>query len=150
MGVRTPHRTEDPLIKKLKWWFLVVGVFYLLLAAMNLYFVLFNPAGMGSTIAFPFPVTPDTTQAFVDGWSPFAFEIFAIATFMLWASRNPRRYLGAAWLLVWLELWHGVVDDIYLIARGYDALGYIGFIAVHLIIIVTGIWAARAAEAETV
>lgn len=67
---------------------------------------------------------------------------------MLWASRDPRRYLGAVWLLVWLELLPGVLDDIYLIARGYDATGYIAFIAIHIAIIVTGVWAARAAEAE--
>ncbi|MBM4460418.1 MAG: hypothetical protein FJ011_22100 [Chloroflexi bacterium] len=135
-------------MKKLTWWFRIVGVFYLLLALMNLYFVLINPAGMTSMAAFPFPVTPDTTQAFVDGWSPFAFEIFGIATFALWASRNPRRNLGAAWLLVWLEFTHGVLDDIYLIARGYDAVGYAVFIAIHLIIIATGVLFARQAERE--
>jgi len=135
-------------MKKLTWWFRIVGVFYLLLALMNLYFVLINPAGMTSMAAFPFPVTPDTTQAFVDGWSPFAFEIFGIATFALWASRNPRRYLGATWLLVWLEFTHGVLDDIYLIARGYDAVGYAVFIAIHLIIIATGVLFARQAERE--
>ena len=135
-------------MKKLKWWFIGVGVFYLLLAAMNLYFVLLNPSFIGTMTKFPFTSTPDTVQAFVDGWSPFAFEIFAIATFCLWAARSPRRYIGAVWLLVWLELWHGIVDDLYLIARGYDAMGYIAFIVVHLIIIVTGVWTARAAQAE--
>ncbi|HNS04352.1 MAG TPA: BphX family protein [Anaerolineae bacterium] len=135
-------------MRKLKWWFIAVGVFYLLLALMNLYFVLFNPSFADSSIDFPFPSTPDTIQAFVDGWSPFAFEVFAIATFCLWAARNPRRYIGAVWLLIWLELWHGIIDDIYLIARGYNAASYIGFIVVHLIIIVTGIWAARAAQVE--
>ena len=135
-------------MRKLKWWFVIVGAFYLLLAVMNMYFVLINPSGMSSMVKFPFAVTPDTTQAFVDGWSPFAFEVLGIGTFMLWASRNPRRYLGAVWLLVWLELLHGVLDDIYLIARGYDAVGYLIFIAIHLAIIVTGVLFARQAEAE--
>ena len=40
------------------------------------------------------------------------------------------------------------MDDLYLIARGYSAVNYIAFIVVHLIIIVTGVWAARAAQAE--
>ena len=135
-------------MKKLKWWFIVVGAFYLLLALMNMYFVLINPSAMSVAVIFPFPTTPDTTMAFVDGWSPFAFEILGIATFMLWAARNPRRYLGAAWLLVWLEFMHGVLDDIYLIVRGYDAVGYAVFIMIHIAVIVTGVWAARAAEAE--
>jgi hypothetical protein len=136
-------------MKKLKWWFIVVGAFYSLLALMNLYFVLIDPAFAGTMITFPFPTTADTIQAFVDGWSPFAFEVFGLGTFMLWASRNPRRYLGAVWLLVWLEFTHGVLDDIYLIARGYDAVGYLVFIAIHLAIIVTGVLFARQAEAES-
>ncbi|MCC6187694.1 MAG: BphX family protein [Anaerolineales bacterium] len=134
-------------MKKLTWWFRIVGGFYLLLAVMNLYVVLLNPSAMTGMMTMPFAVTPDTTMAFVDGWSPFAFELLGIGTFMLWASRNPRRYLSAVWLLIWLELVHGVLDDIYLIARGYDAAGYIGFIVVHLIIIVTGAVFARQAEA---
>lgn len=135
-------------MKKLTWWFRIVGAFYLLLALMNMYFVLIDPNAIGSMTAFPFPTTADTVQAFIDGWSPFAFEILGIATFMLWASRNPRRYLGAVWLLVWLELLHGVADDIYLIARGYDTGGYIAFIVIHLLIIVTGVLFVREAEAE--
>jgi hypothetical protein len=136
-------------MKKLKWWFILVGAFYSLLALMNLYFVLIDPAFAGTMTTFPFPTTADTIQAFVDGWSPFAFEVFGLGTFMLWASRNPRRYLGAVWLLVWLEFTHGVLDDIYLIARGYDAVGYLVFIAIHLAIIVTGVLFARQAEAES-
>jgi hypothetical protein len=136
-------------MKKLTWWFRIIGAFYLLLALMNLYFVLIDPSFAGTTIDFPFPTTPDAVQAFVDGWSPFAFEVAGIATFALWASRNPRRYLGAAWLLVWLEFTHGVLDDIYLITRGYDAIGYAFFIVIHLLIIASGVWAARAAESET-
>lgn len=66
------------------------------------------------------------------------------------AARNPRRYLGAVWLLVWLELLHGVLDDIYLIARGYDMVGYLVFIAIHLAIIITGVVFGRQAEAEVV
>jgi hypothetical protein len=135
-------------MKKLTWWFRIVGIFYLLLALMNMYFVLFNPSGVTSMASFPFPVTPDTTMAFIDGWAAFAFEILGIATFMLWASRNPRRYIGAVWLLVWLELLHGVVDDIYLIARGYEAVSYAVFIAIHIAIIVTGVMFARQAETE--
>lgn len=67
---------------------------------------------------------------------------------MLWASFNPQRYLGAVWLLVWLEFTHGVLDDIYLIWRGYDTVGYLIFIAIHLVIIVTGVIFVRQTKAE--
>jgi hypothetical protein len=138
-------------MKKLTWWFRIVGGFYALLALMNMNLVLFNPSAVsmlfGGTL--PFALTADTTMAFVDGWSPFAFVTLGIATFMLWASRNPRRYLGAVWLIVWLELLHGVVTDIYLIVRGYSAVAFISFIVVWIIIIVTGVSSVRQAEAET-
>lgn len=134
-------------MKKLTWWFRIVGGFYLLLALMNLYSTFVDPALFAGSL--PYPADTAVVQAFVDGWSPFAFEILGLATFMLWASRNPAKYLGAVWLIVWLELLHGVVDDIYLIARGFDAASYIVFIVIHLIIIVTGVLFARQAQAET-
>jgi len=134
-------------VKKLTWWFRIVGAFYLLLALMNLYFMFLGDAQMfRSTI--PFPADDYAVRAFVDGWSPFAFEMFGIGTFLLWASRNPLKYLGSVWLVAWLEIWHGVVDDIYLIARGYDVVGYLVFIIVHLIIVLTGVMFARRASAQ--
>jgi hypothetical protein len=130
-------------MKKLTWWFRIVGGFYLLLAIMNLYGVLINPQFFAGELGF---TDNAAVMAFVDGWSPFAFEVLGLGTFMLWASRKADKYIGAVWLIVWLELLHGVLDDIYLIARGYSAAGYAAFIVIHLIIIVTGIWAARQAQ----
>ena len=134
-------------MNELKWWFRIVGGFYTLLGAMNLYFVLFGGATMFRD-TIPFPVDDFGVQAFVDGWSPFAFEMLGIGTFLLWASRDPLKYLSAVYLIVWLELLHGVVDDIYLIARGYDAIGYLVFIVIHFAIIVTGIVFVRQAAAQ--
>jgi hypothetical protein len=137
-------------MKKLTWWLRIVGGFYALLALTNMNLVLFNPSAVSMMFpgTLPFPVTADTTMAFVDGWSPFAFLTLGVATFMLWASLNPRRYLGAVWLLVWLEVFHGIVTDIYLILRGYNAVSFISFIVVWIIIIVTGVMSVRQAEAE--
>lgn len=134
-------------MKKLTWWFRIVGGFYLLLALLNLYVVL---TGNGAMIrdTVPFPADALVVKAFIHGWSPFAFEIFGLATFMLWASREPLKYLGAVWLIVWLELWHGVVDDVYLIANGYAVISYVVFIVIHVIIIVTGFRFARQASGQ--
>jgi len=134
-------------MKKIIWWFRVVGAFYLLLGIMNMYGTFIDPAFFGGNL--PYAADLAVVKAFVHGWSPFAFEIVGLATFMLWASRNPGKYLGAVWLLVWLEFMHGVVDDLYLIANGFGAGFYIGFIVVHLIIIVTGVLFVRQAEAGT-
>jgi len=131
---------------KLKWWFRIVGGLYLLLAVLNMYGTFVNPAFFAQ--ALPFPADQNVVKAFVVGWSPFAFEVVGIATFMLWASRDPLKYLGAVWLLVWLELLHGIVDDVYLIANGFSAGEYIPFMVIHLIIIVTGVLFAREASAQ--
>lgn len=130
---------------KLKWWFRIYGAFYLLLAVLNLYGTFINRKVFGDVL--PFPASDLVVRAFVDGWSPFAFEILGLATFALWASRDPLKYLGAVWLIVWLDLLHGVADDVYLIANGYDAVSYIVFIVIHIIIIVTGVMFAREASA---
>lgn len=134
-------------MKKLQWWFRIVGVWYLLLGLMNIYMMFL---GSQEYLAqnIPFPADEWAIRAFVDGWSPFLFEMFGIATFALWASRSPGKHISAALLLVWLEFTHGVLDDIFLIARGYDAAGYIGFIVIHLIIIVTGLLFARQTQAQ--
>ena len=47
-----------------------------------------------------------------------------------------------------MEVFHGIVDDVFLITRGYSAAGYLAFIVVHIIIIVTGAMFAREASAK--
>ncbi len=75
-------------MKKLKWWFIIVGAFYLLLGLMNLYGMFVNHAFFANNL--PYPADAAVVKAFVDGWSPFAFEVVGLGTFMLWAARNPR------------------------------------------------------------
>lgn len=133
-------------MRKLTWWFRIVGGFYLLLAVMNLYGTFVDPAYFKQVL--PFADTDLAVRAFVIGWSPFAFEILGLGTFMLWASRRAGQHVSAVWLIVWLELLHGIVDDLYLIANGFNAGEYLPFIAIHVIIIVTGIVFARQVQAQ--
>ena len=134
-------------MNRLKWWFRIYGAFYLLLAILNLYGTFVDSSFYAQIL--PFKADQTVVRTFVIGWSPFTFEILGIATFLLWASRDPLKYLGAVWLLVWLEFLHGVADDIYLIANGFSAGEYIPFIVIHLIIIVTGILFAQQVVAQS-
>src|SRR3990170_6783994 len=77
----------DSIMTKLKWWFRIVGGLYLLLAVLNMYGTFVNPAFFAQ--ALPFPADQNVVKAFVVGWSPFAFEVVGIATFMLWGARRP-------------------------------------------------------------
>ena len=131
---------------KLKWWFRIVGAFYLLLTLVNLYGIFINPQfyrdgfGIANDLAL---------KTFIDAWMAFVMDMLVIGAFLLWASRNPLKHLSVVWFVVWMEVFHGIVDDMFLIARGYDATFYTVFSVIHLIIIVTGVMFARQAPKET-
>ena len=132
---------------RLTWWFRIVGLFYLLLGVGNVYSVL-SPTHAMFQGRLPISADGSTLNAFVQGWSPFAFEMLAIGSFLLWASRDPLRFRGVVWLIAWMEIWHGIIDDLYLISQGWDAAGYAVFIAVHAVIVVTGILFVREASRQ--
>ena len=69
----------------------------------------------------------------------FGLDLLVIGVFLLYASRAPLRHLNLVWLIVALELVRGILDDVYMIAQGYEAPIYVAFIVLHLVIIVTGI-----------
>jgi hypothetical protein len=52
------------------------------------------------------------------------------------------------WLVIGYEILRGIVDDLFLIAQGYPIASYVGWIVIHLIIIVTGILFVWQAQAE--
>jgi len=130
-------------MNKLKWWFRIYGTLYVLMGLGNLYIVLLNPQGMADSLPSAMASSPLVVQAFSDAWSPFAFDVLGIGLFLLWASRNPLKHISVVWFVVWLEFLHGSLDDLFLIARGYDATTYIVFGVVHIAIIVTGVLFAR-------
>ncbi len=110
-------------------------------ALINLYGMFVDQSFFSSNM--PYAADAFVLRAFVEGWSPFAFEVIGIGSFLLWASRDARKFAATVWLIAWLEIWHGVIDDLYLISQGYSAGGYLAFIAVHLLIAGLGIYFVR-------
>jgi hypothetical protein len=133
-------------MNRLKWWFRIVGAFYLLLALVNIPGFFDNQLFASS---LPFPAGENAARAFADGWSAFVFDMLGIGTFLLWASRDPLKHLSVVWFAVWLEVLHGIVADVYLIVGGYNAVAYAVFIGIHLIIIITGVLCARQTTAQS-
>lgn len=135
-------------MNKLKWWFRVVGGFYLLLTAMNLYGLFLGGAQMYTDI-LPAPMNADplAVQAFADAWLVFVFEFGVLGAMALAASRDPAKNRIMAWVIIWAEVFRGVVADLIWIARGYST-SYYAFIAIHLVIIATGVMFLRQAKAE--
>lgn len=132
-------------MNKLKWWFRVVGILYFLLG------VGFVPALNASRLPMMLPGVETlgvTYHGLLDFSFMFGLDLIVTGAFMLWASRDPLKNLSIVWLVVALEIVRGILDDFYMILQGYAAPLYIGFIVLHLTIIVTGIVFLRQAQVE--
>lgn len=132
---------------RLKWWMRIVGVFYIILG------IGFIPPLNELRIRSLVPITagPETIEykALIDWTFVFGLDLLVIGAMLVYGSRHPLRNIILAQTVVLLELIRGVLDDIYYISRGYVFVPfYIGFIVVHLIIIVTGVLFWRQAERE--
>ncbi|MCB0651445.1 MAG: BphX family protein [Saprospiraceae bacterium] len=125
-------------MKKLQWWMRIVGVFYLLLTVMNLYGLFINPDFVRSGLPGTFNSDPLAVRSFMDAWMVFVFELGAIGAVLVYASKDPLANKSMVWLIILAELLRGVLCDAIWIKNGYDASGYIPFIIIHLIIIITG------------
>jgi len=137
-------------MKKLTWWFRIVGVFYLLLTLMNVYFLFFAGGSQmfADTLPAPMNTEPLAVHAFMDAWLVFVLEFGVLGVMALVASRAPLQNKIMAWVIIWAEVFRGILADGIWIIRGYDAGSYIVFIVIHLIIIATGVLFVRQAEAE--
>ena len=137
-------------MKKLTWWFRIVGVFYLLLTLMNVYFLFFAGGSQmfADTLPAPMNTDPLAVRAFMDAWLVFVLEFGVLGVMALVASRAPLQNKIMAWVIIWAEVFRGILADGIWIIRGYDAGSYIVFIVIHLIIIATGVLFVRQAEAE--
>ncbi|HEV2126221.1 MAG TPA: BphX family protein [Chloroflexota bacterium] len=129
---------------RLKWWMRTVGAFYLFLGIFNLPFVV-QARLLGQYPNLGVPVDSAAARALVDTWFMFGLEMGVVGAALVFFSRNPVRHLALVWTVIALEVVRGVADDLYLIARGQDAVFYGSFALVHLAIIITGIVFARRA-----
>lgn len=136
-------------MNKLKWWLRIVGAFYLLLTSMNVYFLFFGGSQMLADI-LPAPMNADPLagQAFADAWLVFVFELGVLGVMSLVASRDLAKNRIMAWVIIWAEVFRGILADAIWITRGYDAGSYIVFIVIHLAIAATGILFLRQMKAE--
>ena len=122
----------------LAWWMRGVGAFYLLLGAINL------PFAVEARLPSQYPnlglaAGSPAAQALADTWFMFGLEVGVVGAALVYFSGNPIRHLSLVWTVVALELVRGVADDLYMIARGHDAVFYGVFGLIHLLIISTGI-----------
>lgn len=94
------------------------------------------------------PVDSVAAQALVDVWFMFGLEVAVIGAALVYFSRDPLRHTAVMRTVLGLELVRGIVDDLYLIGRGYDPVPYLIWILVHLVILVIGVVVTRRASSR--
>lgn len=136
-------------MNKLIWWMRIVGGFYLLLTTMNIWALFFGGMQLfADLLPAPMNTEPLAVRAFADAWLVFVFEFGVLAVMLLYASRHPAQSRLLVLAVIGAEIFRGVLADIVWIMRGYDPAGYVAFIVIHLIIIVTGLVFLRRAEVQ--
>jgi hypothetical protein len=133
---------------QLKWWMRIVGGFYILLAIQSLPPIVaarLNAQYVGLDTA----VSSVAGQALVDMWFLFGTEIGIVGAMLIYASRAPLKNQILVLTVLVLEAVRGVAMDLYWVTRPIYPTGfYIGFAAVHVIIIVLGVTYLRKARAQ--
>jgi len=122
-------------MKTLKWWMRIVGSFYILLFILASILQI-PPKAILSGGGIEFQNTNFTHRLLVDTWVMFGLELGVIGAALWFASRNPVQHRFFVKVVIGLEVVRGIIDDIYMLIRGYDPVFYIGWIVVHTIIIV--------------
>jgi len=132
-------------MNKLVWWFRGVGLVYVLL---GLGFIpALNAARLNLMLpGFDAPQGGVAQRALLDFSFMFGLDLLVTGVYLLYVSRTAERHLSLVWLVVALEVVRGICDDLYMIANGYGAPFYIGFIVLHVIIITSGVWLVRQAS----
>lgn len=134
-------------MKRLIWWLRSVGVLYVIngvmMAVVRAPISSAGPAGALDRAAAGDP----TARFLVDTWIGFGLEVAAIGVVLLFASTSPRLATALVWAVIAIEFARGVAYDLYMIASGYPVAVYAPWLAIHAVVIVTGILALRAARA---
>lgn len=132
------HHNRPPLL-----WMRIVGAFYLLqfvmMAVVRAPIRTFGPAGTLSAASDGDPLA----NFVIDTWTIFGLEVLAVGVMLLVATRRTELAPGAIWTVVAIEVGRGLVADTYMIARGINVGGYLVWIVIHSVVIVTAVVALR-------
>jgi len=122
---------------KMKWWLILVGGFYLLLAGSSLWVLFVNPQLFGTR--FPFASNSQSIRASSDAWLIFVLEIGVLGVLILYATRDPSHARVLLMVVSVLELIRGAGGDLLWTMRGWPTANYMPFMIVHLISGFTGL-----------
>ena len=126
----------------------IVGAFYVCQFVMMVFvrapIRTFGPGGTLSRAG-----AGDSLARFVvDTWTIFGLEVGAVGVMLLVATRRSELAAGAIWTVLANEVGRGLVADTYMIARGINVAGYLVWMVIHSVVIVTGLVALRASRRD--
>jgi hypothetical protein len=131
------------------WWLRLVGGLYvlngLMMAIVRAPIRSAGPPGALDEAAAGEP----TARFLVDTWIGFGSEVGAIGLALLIASSRPSSAATLVWTVIGIEVARGILYDLYMIGSGYPVLVYVPWLAVHTLVIVTGLLSLRAARTRT-
>jgi hypothetical protein len=137
-----PHPTRH-----LRRWMQVVGAFYVvqfvMMAVVRAPIRTFGPEGALAKAGAGDPLA----EFLVDTWTTFGFEVAAVGITLLVATRRSELAKGVIWTVLAIEVGRGILLDSYMIARGIHVAGYLVWVAIHSVVIATGLRALRADRA---
>ncbi|MEK6753711.1 MAG: hypothetical protein AABZ00_15755 [Chloroflexota bacterium] len=134
-------------MNKLKWWFRIVGGFYLLLGVPNVYFSLFNPQALSATYG---TITDELAiRVIADTNLIVGLGMAVLGVMMFIAAREPGRAIFFGLAIAMLELFQWVPYNVVaLLHRTLFSSVEIPFLILHLIFGITGIAFLRQTKAE--
>jgi len=127
----------------LLWWLRAVGALYLVhFVAMAIARAPIRSLGPAGALERAAAGEPDA-RFLVDTWVMFGLESAAIGGALLLASRVPDQAHSLAWAVIGIEVFRGIIADIYVMARTRKYAVSLVWIAIHSLVIATGTLALR-------
>jgi hypothetical protein len=135
---------------RLRWWMRIVGAFYMLQFVMvALVRAPIRAQAPPDTLARAAAGDP-LANFLIDTWVTFGLEMLAIGVGLVIGSRLVEQARPLVWTVIAVEVFRGLLADIYFLARGYDPTVPGVWLVIHSVVIVTALWCLRARMSRSV
>lgn len=134
-------------MNKLKWWFRVVGGFYLLIGVPTVYFALFNPQALAASYG---AITDELAVRVIAATNlTVGLGVVALGVMMFIAVREPGRVRFFVLTIAMLEFFQWIPYNVFaLLHRTSPASAAIPLLVLHVLFGITGIAFLRQTKAE--
>lgn len=144
---------EQRETRALERWMAAVGVFYVLLGLRLLPWINGPMIDRFRDQISPGAIPAAGTAAFallIDWMATFGLDLLVLGAVLIVAAGRAFEHRVLVYVVIGQELVRGVLADLWFAARPFNSAAfYVGFMIVHAVIIVAGLWALRRARTAT-